>query len=56
MIYKYSLIVLSIFAFIYGTFWTFNHINAWVGIAFFIGGLIFLINQISKQFNNKKDA
>lgn len=56
MIYKYSLIIISILAFVYGSFWAFNHINAWIGIALFIGGLIFLINQITKQFKNKKDA
>lgn len=56
MIYKYSLILLSILTYVYGTIWTFNHIDAWIGIALFIVGLIFLINQISKQFKNKKDA
>mgnify|MGYP006989315916 CR=1 FL=1 len=56
MIYKYSLILFSILAYVYGTIWAFNHIDAWIGIALFIVGLIFLINQISKQFKNKKDA
>lgn len=54
MILKYSFKLLLLFAYTYAAVWSFNHINAWVGIALFVGGTIFLINQFSKYF--KKHA
>lgn len=56
MFLKYSFIIIAILAYIYGSIWLFNHINAWIGIATFIGGLIFLGNTIFNKINSKKDA
>lgn len=54
MIYKYSAIVILIIAFIYGSFWTFNHIDAWLGIVVFIVGGVYLINQLLNLKNKQK--
>jgi membrane protein implicated in regulation of membrane protease activity len=56
MVYKYSFIVVAIFACIYGAFWTFNHINAWLGIALFIVVSVFLIDKLFKLLKNNNNA
>lgn len=56
MVYKYSLILILILVFFYGTFWVFNHLNAWLGIFLFIFGVIFLIDRLFKLLNNSNNA
>jgi len=56
MFLKYSFITIAILVYLYGCIWLFNHINVWLGIAAFIGGLIFIGNTIFNKINSKKDA
>lgn len=50
MVYKLSLMVVAIFAYLYGSIWAFNHLNAWIGIGMGVLGGVFLLNQITKLF------
>lgn len=52
MINKIAGVTLLLFAWLFATFWCFNHINAWVGIGAFILGIYISAKQIFKT--NKK--
>lgn len=45
---KIILIVLAIFACLYASQWTFNHVGAWIGIGFYILTIVFFGNLIVK--------
>lgn len=49
MVNKVAGVLLLLFGWTFATFWIFNHINAWAGIGFGVGGLIITVNQISKK-------
>lgn len=48
---KLLIIILSTFIYLYVTIWTFNHIDAWVGIGIFVLGIYI---SAKKLFKNKK--
>ena len=45
MDYKFSFTFLLMFAYVAGSFWVYNHINAWIGIALILGLIIFLLDK-----------
>lgn len=54
---KPFLILLGFMVAIYASQWSFNHINAWVGIAIMVAITLFAINLLIKFFkkqNNKQ--
>lgn len=51
MINKIAGVSLLVFGWLFATFWMFNHIDAWAGIAFGVLGLVISANQISKKLN-----
>lgn len=59
MIYKIGLSIMAIIAFFVGAIWTFNHINAWIGIILGILGTLFLIDKlvkiVKKQINQNEN-
>lgn len=52
MIVKNSLKIIGCLAYVYGCIYLFNHFNAWVGIALFVGGLIILAQKLFNKINN----
>jgi hypothetical protein len=48
---KLFIIILSVLFYVFVTIWTFNHIDAWVGIGIFVLGLFISAKQL---FKNKK--
>lgn len=50
---KYYLLSILAIAILFGCFWLFNHVDAWIGIIAFLlfaGGTIkFIINEIKKK-------
>ena len=50
---KFFMIVLAVFLYLFITIWTFNHIDAWVGIGVFVLGLFISAKLI---FKNKKQV
>jgi len=51
MVDKFSRVAISIVLWIFVSFWSFNHIDAWVGIGIFVLGLYISAKLI---FKNKK--
>jgi hypothetical protein len=49
MVNKVAGVILLVFGWVFGTFWIFNHINAWAGIAVGVLGLIISANKINKK-------
>jgi len=49
MINKIVVVLLLVFLGIYGTFWTFNHIDTWAGIGLGVILLTISANQINKK-------
>ncbi len=49
MLDRISKIVITSFICVFTTFWTFNHINAWVGIGIFVLGLYISAKLIFKN-------
>jgi hypothetical protein len=49
---KIFLVAIAVILWIYASFWCFNHIDAWFGIAVFILGTYISIKQLEN--NNKK--
>lgn len=44
---------MAIIAFFVGAIWTFNHINAWLGIILGILGTLFLIDKLVKKIQKQ---
>lgn len=49
MVNKVAGVIFLVFGWVFGTFWIFNHINVWAGIAVGVLGLIISANQINKK-------
>jgi lipopolysaccharide export LptBFGC system permease protein LptF len=52
MIYKYSFMVVMVLVYLYICVWTFNHINAWIGI---LGGIILFVVLADKIYKTIKN-
>lgn len=50
---KIFLITLICLVYFFVMTWIFNHINPWLSIILSIGGVILLINYLTKQIKNK---
>ena len=48
---KILITILSILACAIGSFWCFNHVNVWAGIALFIGSAVAHIKYFTNQSN-----
>ena len=54
MVNKVAGVILLVFGWLFATVWSFNHIDAWVGIGFGVAGVIISANIISKKLKKTK--